>query len=86
MMRSSAALLVVALGACASSRAPAHEVAVPLPPVSASSSADAVTPIAPRARADRDGDGVPDDVDKCPDEPETLNGYQDEDGCPDHLP
>jgi OOP family OmpA-OmpF porin len=32
---------------------------------------------------DRDGDGIPDDVDKCPDEPENYNGYQDEDGCPD---
>ena len=32
---------------------------------------------------DRDKDGIPDDLDKCPDEPETYNGYQDEDGCPD---
>jgi outer membrane protein OmpA-like peptidoglycan-associated protein len=34
--------------------------------------------------ADRDGDGIPDVDDKCPDEPETPNGYQDNDGCPDH--
>jgi len=27
-----------------------------------------------------------DDVDKCPDEPETYNGYQDADGCPDKGP
>lgn len=33
--------------------------------------------------ADRDGDGIPDAVDKCPDEPETFNGFQDDDGCPD---
>lgn len=33
--------------------------------------------------ADRDGDGIPDSVDKCPDEPETFNGFQDDDGCPD---
>jgi outer membrane protein OmpA-like peptidoglycan-associated protein len=32
---------------------------------------------------DRDGDGILDDVDKCPDEPENYNGYQDNDGCPD---
>jgi OmpA-OmpF porin, OOP family len=32
---------------------------------------------------DRDGDGIPDPVDKCPDQPENYNGYQDEDGCPD---
>jgi outer membrane protein OmpA-like peptidoglycan-associated protein len=32
---------------------------------------------------DRDGDGIPDSVDKCPNEPETQNGMEDEDGCPD---
>jgi hypothetical protein len=32
---------------------------------------------------DRDGDGVPDAVDRCPDEPEDIDGFQDEDGCPD---
>ena len=32
---------------------------------------------------DRDGDGIPDDVDKCPDRPEDKDGYQDADGCPD---
>lgn len=32
---------------------------------------------------DRDGDGVPDARDRCPDKGETKNGYQDEDGCPD---
>jgi outer membrane protein OmpA-like peptidoglycan-associated protein len=32
---------------------------------------------------DRDGDGIKDDVDKCPDEPEDFDGFQDEDGCPD---
>ena len=35
---------------------------------------------------DSDGDGIPDRLDKCPNEPETKNGYQDEDGCPDELP
>ncbi len=31
---------------------------------------------------DRDGDGIKDDVDKCPDNPEDFDGFQDEDGCP----
>lgn len=35
---------------------------------------------------DKDGDGIPDDVDKCPDQPETKNGFEDADGCPDELP
>jgi len=34
-------------------------------------------------RGDRDGDGIPDDIDKCPNEPEDKDGFQDEDGCPD---
>jgi len=32
---------------------------------------------------DRDGDGIKDDVDKCPDDPEDFDGFQDADGCPD---
>jgi outer membrane protein OmpA-like peptidoglycan-associated protein len=36
----------------------------------------------PRA-GDRDGDGVPDDVDRCPDAGEDRDGFEDEDGCPD---
>lgn len=38
----------------------------------------------PRAAVgDRDGDGYLDPVDRCPDDPETWNAFQDEDGCPD---
>jgi OOP family OmpA-OmpF porin len=29
---------------------------------------------------------VPDAQDKCPDQKETINGYQDADGCPDEVP
>ena len=32
---------------------------------------------------DRDGDGIKDDVDKCPDDPEDFDGFPDADGCPD---
>jgi OOP family OmpA-OmpF porin len=32
---------------------------------------------------DKDGDGVPDNVDKCPTDPEDKDGFQDDDGCPD---
>jgi outer membrane protein OmpA-like peptidoglycan-associated protein len=32
---------------------------------------------------DRDGDGIKDDLDQCPDEPEDKDGFKDEDGCPD---
>jgi outer membrane protein OmpA-like peptidoglycan-associated protein len=35
---------------------------------------------------DTDGDGFMDDVDKCPKEPETKNGFEDTDGCPDEIP
>jgi outer membrane protein OmpA-like peptidoglycan-associated protein len=35
---------------------------------------------------DQDKDGIPDTSDRCVDRPETDNGYQDEDGCPDDIP
>jgi hypothetical protein len=31
---------------------------------------------------DNDGDGIPDTIDKCPNQAETINGYLDGDGCP----
>ena len=37
---------------------------------------------APVGPPDADGDGIPDDVDVCPWEPETRNGIRDADGCP----
>jgi outer membrane protein OmpA-like peptidoglycan-associated protein len=43
--------------------------------------------LSPRDRCvpsgDKDKDGIPDNVDKCPDQPEDKDGFQDEDGCPD---
>jgi outer membrane protein OmpA-like peptidoglycan-associated protein len=32
---------------------------------------------------DSDGDGLSDDRDECPDKPEDLDGFEDDDGCPD---
>ena len=32
---------------------------------------------------DKDGDGIADDLDRCPDQPEDKDGFQDDDGCPD---
>jgi OOP family OmpA-OmpF porin len=38
---------------------------------------------APPVPGDRDHDGIPDNVDKCPDQPEDKDGFEDADGCPD---
>ncbi|MCA9653460.1 MAG: OmpA family protein [Myxococcales bacterium] len=35
---------------------------------------------------DEDGDGLLAPQDQCPQEPETVNGFDDDDGCPDELP
>ena len=40
-------------------------------------------PELPKVDGDRDGDGIPDSKDKCPDQPEDKDMFQDEDGCPD---
>jgi OOP family OmpA-OmpF porin len=39
--------------------------------------------LAQAAKPDRDGDGIPDDQDACPDRPEDIDGFEDADGCPD---
>jgi outer membrane protein OmpA-like peptidoglycan-associated protein len=39
--------------------------------------------IVKKAPVDTDGDGIPDDIDRCPLDPEDKDGFQDEDGCPD---
>jgi len=38
----------------------------------------------PKGPNDTDGDGLTDDVDKCPNEAEDKDGFQDDDGCPDN--
>ncbi len=40
-------------------------------------------PPPPPKVGDRDGDGMLDNVDKCPDDPENYQGFEDADGCPD---
>jgi outer membrane protein OmpA-like peptidoglycan-associated protein len=37
----------------------------------------------PGVNRDADNDGVPDDEDDCPEEPEDIDGFEDADGCPD---
>jgi outer membrane protein OmpA-like peptidoglycan-associated protein/opacity protein-like surface antigen len=39
----------------------------------------------PKVLPDRDGDGIPDKHDKCPDQAETVDGKNDTDGCPEIL-
>lgn len=41
------------------------------------------TVTARQAANDYDGDSVADSTDRCPTRPETDNGFQDTDGCPD---
>jgi outer membrane protein OmpA-like peptidoglycan-associated protein len=36
-----------------------------------------------KVKPDQDGDGIPDDQDKCPDRAEDKDGFEDQDGCPD---
>jgi outer membrane protein OmpA-like peptidoglycan-associated protein len=57
------------------------------PPVPPRAQGEVVAPPEPRREppppSDRDGDGIPDTLDKCPDEPEDFDGFEDDDGCPD---
>jgi len=36
-----------------------------------------------KKNTDKDGDGIKDDVDSCPEKPEDFDAFEDEDGCPD---
>jgi|JI10StandDraft_1071094.scaffolds.fasta_scaffold05820_9 OOP family OmpA-OmpF porin len=72
--------------------APAMVATAPANPGMADSldgAAGAPMPVAdmpPPPPADADGDDLPDAADKCPNDMETKNGYQDDDGCPDSVP
>lgn len=68
-------LASIAFTACASTAVVSPSPVSPAAPATARSPA-----------ADADGDGIADRDDRCPDAPETRNGYQDDDGCPDLAP
>ncbi len=40
--------------------------------------------VATTGSSDKDNDGIPDDVDNCPMEPEDIDDFEDGDGCPDY--
>ncbi len=56
------------------------------PAMPVTDSKPAPAPIVVAEPADRDNDGIVDADDKCPDQAETANNYQDDDGCPDTIP
>lgn len=67
---------------------PVHDEPLELPPAPppaavAESHAECPEGGCPDPNSDRDHDHIIDSNDKCPDEPETVNGEDDEDGCPD---
>ena len=71
-------------------RAPPTEPPLPTPPLPAAAARAAVAEmirkrltLATGAGADRDGDGIADSGDACPDSPEDRDGFEDQDGCPD---
>ena len=86
-MRTAVFWAIFALAAgCTSSPAPRDPGAAVAPasttPASvAASSTDSPAPSGDSTDADHDG--IPDRNDKCPNDPETYNGKDDEDGCPD---
>ncbi len=57
------------------------KVVVPLPPPPELKKRPVIVKVEPPK--DTDGDGIPDDIDRCPLDPEDKDGFQDEDGCPD---
>lgn len=60
---------------------PAPQPAPRPPPAVADATAPSPAP-KPRPPPDYDKDGIVDAKDKCPRRPETVNGFQDDDGCP----
>jgi outer membrane protein OmpA-like peptidoglycan-associated protein len=55
----------------------------PLAVATADPAAQSAKTAAKSPTADSDGDGIPDNKDQCPADPEDRDGFQDEDGCPD---
>jgi hypothetical protein len=61
------------------SRSPPHAEPRPVVPVEP-------RPVVEKQDPDRDHDGVANEIDGCPEDPETANGFEDADGCPDAVP
>ena len=90
-MKQLVVVLLFVLACAPESKASRVEVA-PLPSPEKASTGGSSGPGAPHddlrlvvheQSGDRDGDGIVDAIDKCPDEPEDFDGFEDEDGCPD---
>lgn len=62
------------------------ELHIPPPRVSAPVPEPVVVRAAPPVDPDADRDGVQGAADRCPSAPETRNGHEDDDGCPDTPP
>jgi len=55
----------------------------PKPPLMPEPAMTNLGDLPPAPSGDRDGDGILDDADKCPDDPEDIDAFEDGDGCPD---
>src|SRR5271165_4170270 len=62
---------------------PNAQAAFAMSPADRCTSREFVEVVAPPTEKDTDGDGVPDSKDQCILEPEDVDGYLDDDGCPD---
>lgn len=74
---SRAVVLALVLAACAAKQA------APQDPIQNSGGSTSMQPVEQvPSSGDRDGDGILDNDDMCPDEPEDRDGFEDADGCP----
>jgi OmpA-OmpF porin, OOP family len=77
--------LVLGLACAAAPRQVKVQALAPSPPGAALAHAEPRPEWQPQQpdSKDSDGDGVPDNIDLCPNEPEDRDGFEDNDGCPD---
>ncbi len=87
LLRALPLLVLAASLACAHASQTSASPPVRRPPAPTTSTpARAPAPPDEAKPPDRDEDRLADAEDECPELPETYNGYEDEDGCPDELP